>query len=312
MDVVVAGLTLLIGSMIGGAVRSWDGRSVPGPREVPRNSLPGSPLPRPGKPHPARAAGRRRTAPRNALRGRLRRDPQARHPVRVDLRHRPVDGQRQRAFAAAGSDHQRTAADRADPRPGTDPCTDVDGRHRRRHHRHRQHRHRQFRRRLRRRQRLGRPPATCPSPLPRTVPDRPPSPYGRNHRPPTGRGSGRDRLCGGCAEARRCVRGAEAAGRALRWTSGPGPVMGFWGLLGAWTPRRHPLSQAAAGRRFRVPGGGSTSLGRFNVFGGGSVGGGSTSGSTSGGANASGAVRPAGRNSSRHGPGGVLRAAQRP
>ncbi|MEU6125725.1 DoxX family membrane protein, partial [Streptomyces sp. NPDC047123] len=42
---VVVGLTLLIGSMLGGAVRDADRVTVPGPGEAPRNELPGSPLP---------------------------------------------------------------------------------------------------------------------------------------------------------------------------------------------------------------------------------------------------------------------------
>jgi uncharacterized membrane protein YphA (DoxX/SURF4 family) len=58
MAMVVAGLTLLLGSMIGGAVRSSETVRAPEPREVPRNSLPGSPLPR--KPE---------TSPRGGVRG---------------------------------------------------------------------------------------------------------------------------------------------------------------------------------------------------------------------------------------------------
>ncbi|MEU1368938.1 DoxX family membrane protein [Streptomyces sp. NPDC005803] len=42
---VVVGLTLLIGSMLGGAVRSSGVVTVPGPNGVPTNQLPGSPLP---------------------------------------------------------------------------------------------------------------------------------------------------------------------------------------------------------------------------------------------------------------------------
>ncbi|MEV0225746.1 DoxX family membrane protein [Streptomyces sp. NPDC050704] len=42
---IVVGLTLLIGSMLGGAVRDADRVVVPGPGEAPRNELPGSPLP---------------------------------------------------------------------------------------------------------------------------------------------------------------------------------------------------------------------------------------------------------------------------
>ncbi|MFF1835441.1 DoxX family membrane protein [Streptomyces sp. NPDC058231] len=42
---VVVGLTLLIGSMLGGAVRSSEVVTVPGPNGIPTNQLPGSPLP---------------------------------------------------------------------------------------------------------------------------------------------------------------------------------------------------------------------------------------------------------------------------
>ncbi|MFD0415676.1 DoxX family protein [Streptomyces sp. NPDC127108] len=42
---VVVGLTLLVGSLLGGAVRDADRVTVPGPGESPRNELPGSPLP---------------------------------------------------------------------------------------------------------------------------------------------------------------------------------------------------------------------------------------------------------------------------
>jgi len=42
---VVVGLTLLVGSVLGGAVRDADRVTVPGPGEAPRNELPGSPLP---------------------------------------------------------------------------------------------------------------------------------------------------------------------------------------------------------------------------------------------------------------------------
>ncbi|MEU1212898.1 DoxX family protein [Streptomyces sp. NPDC005791] len=42
---VVVGLTLLVGSMLGGAVRSTEVVTVPGPDSYPTNQLPGSPLP---------------------------------------------------------------------------------------------------------------------------------------------------------------------------------------------------------------------------------------------------------------------------
>ncbi|MFF8727920.1 DoxX family membrane protein [Streptomyces sp. NPDC015171] len=52
ITVVTVGLTLLIGSLLGGAVRDSSRVVVPGPGEAPRNQLPGSPLPQePGKRH---------------------------------------------------------------------------------------------------------------------------------------------------------------------------------------------------------------------------------------------------------------------
>ncbi|MFC9248096.1 DoxX family protein [Streptomyces sp. NPDC057136] len=42
---VVVGLTLLVGSLLGGAVRSSEVVTVPGPHDYPTNQLPGSPLP---------------------------------------------------------------------------------------------------------------------------------------------------------------------------------------------------------------------------------------------------------------------------
>jgi uncharacterized membrane protein YgcG len=51
VSAIVVGLTLLIGSLLGGAVRDADRVVVPGPGEAPRNELPGSPLPEePGTP----------------------------------------------------------------------------------------------------------------------------------------------------------------------------------------------------------------------------------------------------------------------
>ncbi|MGW2784267.1 DoxX family membrane protein [Streptomyces populi] len=52
LTAVVIGLTLLIGSLLGGAVRDSSRVVVPGPGEAPRNELPGSPLPEtPGERH---------------------------------------------------------------------------------------------------------------------------------------------------------------------------------------------------------------------------------------------------------------------
>ncbi|MDQ0794832.1 DoxX family protein [Streptomyces sp. B1I3] len=67
---VVVGLTLLIGSMLGGAVRSTEVVTVPGPDGNPTNQLPGSPLPdeTPGKREPSRTPveGRPETGPSSA------------------------------------------------------------------------------------------------------------------------------------------------------------------------------------------------------------------------------------------------------
>ncbi|MEK2476424.1 MULTISPECIES: DoxX family membrane protein [Streptomyces] len=57
MTAVVAGLTLLIGSLLGGAVRTARVPTVPRPGEPAINNLPGSPLPRPGH-HAARPGHR--------------------------------------------------------------------------------------------------------------------------------------------------------------------------------------------------------------------------------------------------------------
>ncbi|MFI8522193.1 DoxX family membrane protein [Streptomyces sp. NPDC085481] len=56
---VVVGLTLLVGSMLGGAVRSTEMVTVPGPNDDPVNHLPGRPLPKePGTTGPSRTASK--------------------------------------------------------------------------------------------------------------------------------------------------------------------------------------------------------------------------------------------------------------
>ncbi|MGW6703450.1 DoxX family membrane protein [Streptomyces sp. NPDC054956] len=54
MATVVCGLTLLIGSLLGGAVRSTTVVTVPGPGQAPSNYLPGRPLPHTPEQQPAR------------------------------------------------------------------------------------------------------------------------------------------------------------------------------------------------------------------------------------------------------------------
>jgi uncharacterized membrane protein YphA (DoxX/SURF4 family) len=52
LTAITVGVTLLVGSLLGGAVRDSSRVVVPGPGEAPRNNLPGSPLPQdPGKRH---------------------------------------------------------------------------------------------------------------------------------------------------------------------------------------------------------------------------------------------------------------------
>ncbi|MGW0392290.1 DoxX family membrane protein [Streptomyces sp. NPDC003042] len=65
MATVVCGLTLLVGSLLGGAVRSTTVVTVPGPGEAPSNYLPGSPLPQaPSKqPEPARQQPSKQASP---------------------------------------------------------------------------------------------------------------------------------------------------------------------------------------------------------------------------------------------------------
>uniref|UniRef100_A0AAU2JRH9 DoxX family membrane protein n=1 Tax=Streptomyces sp. NBC_00049 TaxID=2903617 RepID=A0AAU2JRH9_9ACTN len=59
MATVVCGLTLLIGSLLGGAVRSTTVVTVPGPGQAPSNYLPGQPLPRtPARQQPSQAPSR--------------------------------------------------------------------------------------------------------------------------------------------------------------------------------------------------------------------------------------------------------------
>ncbi|MEV4948265.1 DoxX family membrane protein [Streptomyces sp. NPDC053755] len=59
---VVVGLTLLVGSMLGGAVRSTEMVTVPGPNDDPINHLPGQPLPQePGRRTPSKSASVRPT-----------------------------------------------------------------------------------------------------------------------------------------------------------------------------------------------------------------------------------------------------------
>ncbi len=105
MATVVCGLTLLVGSLLGGAVRSSTVVTVPGPGEAPSNYLPGRPLPQaparqqpaqPQQQQPTRQASRRRPRPsRPPSPGRPPRDrPRRRPPVRSRSPRRPLGARR--------------------------------------------------------------------------------------------------------------------------------------------------------------------------------------------------------------------------
>ncbi|MET9255771.1 DoxX family protein [Streptomyces sp. NPDC003717] len=67
----VTGVTLLAGSLLGGAVRDADRVVVPGPGEAPRNELPGTPLPGESRTHKEReSSGEASSAPTEGTKGR--------------------------------------------------------------------------------------------------------------------------------------------------------------------------------------------------------------------------------------------------
>ncbi|MET8956162.1 DoxX family membrane protein [Streptomyces sp. NPDC004533] len=68
LTALVTGVTLLVGSLLGGAVRDTHRVVVPGPGEAPRNELPGSPLPGTpgGRQHPSSPSASRPSATRGS------------------------------------------------------------------------------------------------------------------------------------------------------------------------------------------------------------------------------------------------------
>ncbi|GAA2915121.1 hypothetical protein GCM10020221_08490 [Streptomyces thioluteus] len=131
MATVLIGLTLLTGSMLGGAVRSAQPATRPGaPSAPPVNSLPGSPLPQrpesgntprgthgpagPGSPRPSATSHRTATPVRHAARPRAPSSPPRDRPVpavrshpRADPVPRPRRDQRPAAPAAPAQPHGR-------------------------------------------------------------------------------------------------------------------------------------------------------------------------------------------------------------
>ncbi|MGX8907669.1 DoxX family protein [Streptomyces netropsis] len=122
MATVLIGLSLLIGSTLGGAVRSSEVARMPGPADPPTNHLPGSPLPRkpgspasprgsqsavpPAPPSPPPPGGRRRPPPPPA---RPRRAPPVRRRVRRAPRGTPATPR------VASVPHRRARASRRPP-----------------------------------------------------------------------------------------------------------------------------------------------------------------------------------------------------
>ncbi|CAM5536205.1 hypothetical protein SFUMM280S_03136 [Streptomyces fumanus] len=108
----VTGVTLLVGSLLGGAVRDADRIVVPGPGESPRNELPGSPLPQ--EPGERRSSSPAATASAQPGRDRRHHRPRRRHGDRP--RQHPRDRRhRHRRYAQRDpGQHGR----RPDPRPG--------------------------------------------------------------------------------------------------------------------------------------------------------------------------------------------------
>lgn len=111
----VAGVTLLVGSVLGGAVRDADRVVVPGPGESPRNELPGSPLRR-SPAHASRSPPPRRPPPRPP------RAPPATRPPRPRTPRPPPERPATAAAPPPAAAHRaRPRAPRARPRPGSPP-----------------------------------------------------------------------------------------------------------------------------------------------------------------------------------------------
>ena len=180
---VVVGLTLLIGSLLGGAVRDADRVIVPGPGEAPRNELPGSPLPKePGErrhkreplgvqlAHPGRYLGEPHAGARDHA-GRDARDRGRTAPGSPARRRAPRPGPAPAVGPAAGPQHHR--------RPdllGRYHRRDGLGRRQRLRRQHERRRQRLGRRLRRRRRLVGRPAAAEQKPVRRIL-------YGRRWGP---------------------------------------------------------------------------------------------------------------------------------
>ncbi|MFF4168870.1 DoxX family membrane protein [Streptomyces sp. NPDC001744] len=121
---VVVGLTLLVGSVLGGAVRSTDMVTVPGPDNDPVNHLPGRPLPEEPRRRAPSTTGTAPAAPRPTAttgapaKSERTRKPTARptEPARGSTRTRE---QRPTATQGAGTGDRRPARTNPEPPPTT-------------------------------------------------------------------------------------------------------------------------------------------------------------------------------------------------
>ncbi len=121
---VVVGLTLLVGSLLGGAVRSSDLITVPGPNDDPTNHLPGRPLPQEpeGEGSPSRAATTREPRPSSSAASTPSASASAaRSPRRAAPADPPGRSGRPAASRSSSPPPPRAAARRSSPAPSRPP-----------------------------------------------------------------------------------------------------------------------------------------------------------------------------------------------
>ncbi|MFF8832284.1 DoxX family membrane protein [Streptomyces sp. NPDC015131] len=111
---VVIGLTLLIGSVLGGAVRSTEMVTVPGPNDDPTNHLPGRPLPEePGERSPAARESSRRPEPSASASAGPTAEEEASSPAATDSEEERVEEEQPTASQGTGQE----APEQSEPLP---------------------------------------------------------------------------------------------------------------------------------------------------------------------------------------------------
>ncbi|WP_418957801.1 DoxX family protein [Streptomyces tritici] len=125
---VVVGLTLLVGSMLGGAVRSTEMVTVPGPDDDPVNHLPGQPLPpEPGERSPSRSAESRPEPSRTGREGTDEEEPKGEtSPSETAGETGPAE-QRPTATQGSGDDAPDQSGPAAPPPPPPGPTDSGSG-----------------------------------------------------------------------------------------------------------------------------------------------------------------------------------------